>query len=37
MSFFNINELNNLQIEEIEKIEEIRKNKYIQRDWNYKM
>lgn len=35
--FFNIKETINLQKDDIDKIEEVRRNKYIQRDWNYRM
>ena len=35
--FFNIKETINLQKDDIDKIEELRRNKYIQRDWNYRM
>lgn len=35
--YFNINEITELQREDIEIIEDLRKNKYIQREWNYRM
>ena len=37
LTYFDIEEPKEFQEEDIEKIENIRRNKYIQRDWNYKM
>ncbi len=37
MSYFNVSELLMLKDSDIESIEELRKSKYIQREWNYRM
>lgn len=37
LTYFNIDGLIELQKKDIEVVEELRKNKYIQRDWNYRM
>lgn len=37
LTYFKIEELTELQKKDIELVEELRKNKYIQRDWNYRM
>lgn len=37
LSYFNINELKEMQEEDIDIVDDLRRNKYIQRDWNYRM